>query len=105
SQASRWWAALGVAVAAGAYGKYSIALPVAGVAAGLLLTPQRRVLRSPWALCAIGIAMLLLAPNLAWQAMHGWPIVAVLLGDAAHRPAFANGLALEYRSATTNAIA
>jgi len=100
-----WWLALAVGVAAGAYGKYSIALLVAGLIAGLLATPQRRVLHSWYAPAAGGLAILLLSPNLAWQAAHGWPIIEVLLGDAAHRPALQSGFALEYRSLAGNAAA
>lgn len=100
----RWWLVLAVAVAAAAYCKYSIALGVAGIVVGLLATPERRVLRSPWALAALGLTLLLLAPNLVWQALQGWPILDVLRGDAAHRQAFQNGFALEYRNAASNAI-
>ena len=105
SQAAFVWAALGVAIALGAYAKYSMVLPVAGVVAGLLATPQRRILRSPYALVAIGVTVTLLLPNLAWQASHGWPIVEVLRGDAAHRPAFQSGVALEYRNLASNTLA
>lgn len=98
-----WWAALGAVVAGGIYGKYSMLLLVAGVGAGLLATPQRRVLRSVDPLYAAGLALLLVAPNLWWQATHGWPIVEVLLGDATHRPALANGLVLESYGRAANA--
>jgi hypothetical protein len=103
--APAWWIGLAAAVAFGGYGKYSIALPVAGLAAGLLFTPERRLLRSPWLYAAVALALLALAPNLSWQAAHGWPFLAVLHGDASHRPAFQNGLALEYRSLLPNAQA
>ena len=46
---------------------------------------------------------MLLLPNLGWQASHGWPIVEVLRGDAAHRPALQNGFALEFRDLAANA--
>ena len=36
---------------------------------------------------------------------HGWPFVEVLRGDAAHRPAFQSGAALEYRDLARNAAA
>ncbi len=99
------WAWLGVVAAFGAYGKYSMLLPIVGLAAGLLATQQRRVLRSPYPLYACGLALLLLAPNLMWQASHGWPFVEVLRGDAVHRPAFAAGFALEYLDWASNAKA
>jgi hypothetical protein len=70
-----------------------------------LLTNERAALRTPYALCAAGLTLLLLAPNLAWQAAHGWPFLEVVRGDAAHRPSFANGMTLEYRNLTNNATA
>jgi hypothetical protein len=104
-RAHLWWPLLGCAAALGAYGKYSIALLAGGLLAGLVATPARRVLLTAYAPAAAGIALLLLAPNLAWQAGHGWPILAVLAGDAAHRPALQNGYALEYRNLASNAAA
>jgi hypothetical protein len=102
SAARVWWPALGVVVALGAYGKYSMLLAVAGLVVGLLAAPERRVLRSPHPFYAGGLALLLLSPNLAWQAAHGWPFFEVLRGDAAHRPLFAAGFALEYRNWANN---
>ncbi len=100
----RNWIALGLAIAFGAYGKYSIGLLLAALVVGILLTPGRRVLRWGWLLAA-GIALVLLAPNLWWQTVHGWPIVEVVRGDMTHRPTLANGVALEYRSLAVNARA
>jgi len=105
SNAPPWWAALGIVAALGAYAKYSMLLPILGIGAGLLATSQRRVLRSPYPVYACGLALLVLSPNLAWQAAHGWPFVDVLRGDAAHRPALAAGFALEYRAWIANARA
>jgi hypothetical protein len=99
------WVWLGIVAALGAYAKYSMLLPLVGLAAGLLVTPQRRVLRSPYVAYACGLAVLLLVPNLLWQATHGWPFVDVLRGDATHRPAFAAGFALEYRDWSSNTTA
>lgn len=100
-----WWPALAAAIAFGAYGKYSIGLLAAALAIGSMATPERRVWRSPFAVYAIGFSFLLLAPNLQWQAAHGWPFLDVLRGDVMHRPSFQNGLALEYRSLAANALA
>lgn len=98
-----WWIAIGAIVAFGGYGKYSIALPVIGILTGLLLTRQRALLRSPWPLAAAAVALLLLLPNLSWQAVHGWPFFHVLAGDAAHRPALRNGWVLESANLARNA--
>ena len=100
--APRWWLVLAIVTAGGCFAKYSMLLPVAGIAVGLLLTPERRVLRSPFVVYAAALTAVLLAPNLMWQASHGWPFVEVLRGDAVHRPAFAIGIALEYRNLWQN---
>src|SRR6185437_14217229 len=100
-----WWIAAALAIALGAYAKYSIALPVAGALAGLALTPQRRALHAGPFVLAAAIVAALSAPNLGWQAAHGWPILEVLRGDAAHRPGLRNGLALESVDFARNALA
>ena len=40
--------------------------------AGVLLTPARRYLRSPWLWGGVLLSVLVLLPNLIWQAQHGW---------------------------------
>ena len=101
----RWWIALALAFAFGLYGKYSIALLAVSLAAGLLLTAERRTLRTVWCPLAIALTLALLSPNLLWQASHGWPMIEVLQGDAAHRHAFNTGLTLEYHNVARNAVA
>ena len=99
------WSALAITVALGAYAKYSMALLVVASIGGLLVTGRRDVVLSKYALGAVALASLMLLPNLLWQAMHGWPFIEVIRGDAAHRPAFANGFALEYYDLASNAKA
>lgn len=98
------WLGLGAAVALGAYAKYSILLLTVALIAGLAAT-RRDVLVPKYALPALALATLLLLPNLAWQSAHHWPFIEVIRGDAAHRPSFANGLALEYYNLAGNATA
>ncbi|MEO9170929.1 MAG: glycosyltransferase family 39 protein [Candidatus Baltobacteraceae bacterium] len=100
-----WWIALAAAVTFGLYGKYSMALLVAALLGALLMTQQRRVLATWWLALGAATALLLIAPNFAWQAAHGWPFFEVLRGDAAHRHAFNSGVALEYRNFFANARA
>ncbi len=86
--------------------KYSIAL--LAVAIGRRPRAHAGAARPSHALPAprcCALAVLVLAPNLSGKAAHGWPFLAVLIGDAAHRPAFQSGLALEYRSLGDNAMA
>ena len=100
-----WWGILSASLAFGLYGKYSIALLAVALVMGLLATPERRVLASWRFPAAVACTLVLVAPNLLWQAVHGWPMIDVLRGDAAHRHAFATGLQLEYRNLWNNAIA
>jgi hypothetical protein len=69
----RLWLALGVTTGIGLENKDTLLFLGAGLAVGLVLTRRWDVVRSPWAWSAIGIALLLWAPNLAWQAANGWP--------------------------------
>ena len=69
----RLWLALGVVTGIGLENKDTLLFLGAGLAVGLVLARRWDVVRSPWAWGAIGIALLLWAPNLAWQATHGWP--------------------------------
>lgn len=100
-----WWIGLGASFAFGMYGKYSIALLAVALVIGLLCTRERRIFASRGLPVAVATALVLLAPNIIWQGLHGWPMFEVLHGDAAHRPAFANGVALEYRNLWSNAVA
>jgi hypothetical protein len=73
----RWWLAIGAAVGVGAEAKWNIGFLVLAFAAGLLATPQRSLLRSRYLLFGALLAAALAAPDLVWQAMHGWPNLEV----------------------------
>jgi hypothetical protein len=93
-----------VAATFGLYGKYSMALLLAALVIGLLLTKERRTLATPWLAIGAGVVVVLMLPNLWWQAAHGWPFLAVLRGDAANRHAFNNGWLLESQNLASNAL-
>jgi hypothetical protein len=101
---ARWWVFAALSIAFGVYGKYSIGLPVVAMVVAVMFFPERRTLRSVWALVAAGICAAAIAPNVLWQAGHGWPFVEVIREDAMHRPALANGLLLESANAMRNAV-
>jgi hypothetical protein len=101
----RYWLGAGAAFAFGMYGKYSMLLLAAALFAGLLCTRQRRTLATPWFAAGAVLALALIAPNVAWQAAHGWPFAQVVSGDFAHRHAFNTGLQLEYHNFAKNAAA
>ncbi len=101
----RYWLAAGAAFAFGMYGKYSMLLLAAALFTGLLVTKERRLLASIWFAGGTALALALIAPNMVWQAAHGWPFAQVVAGDFAHRHAFNTGLQLEYRDVAKNALA
>ncbi len=69
----RLWIAVGVVAGIALENKHLILFLGAGLATGLLLARRWDVVRSPWAWGAVGIAILLWLPNLAWQAANGFP--------------------------------
>ena len=69
----RWWLAVGAAVGIGMLNKFTVIALVIGLGLGLLLTPQRRILRTRWLAWGIGLAVLIALPTLLWQASNGWP--------------------------------
>jgi Dolichyl-phosphate-mannose-protein mannosyltransferase len=69
---------LGAALGVGALSKYSIAFFGFALLLGLLLTPERRVLRMPGLLLGLGLAALLGLPSVVWQLVHGFPFLELL---------------------------
>jgi len=66
----RWWVGIGLAIGLGMMTKYTMAFCVAGLVAGVLFTPVRRHLRSPWLWGGVAVSLLVFAPNLIWQIQH-----------------------------------
>ncbi|MFD1539763.1 ArnT family glycosyltransferase [Nonomuraea guangzhouensis] len=69
----RLWLAVGAVVGVGLLAKYLVVLLVVALAAGLLIAGPRRVLKSGRLLAGAGVGVLIAAPGLVWQAVHGWP--------------------------------
>lgn len=83
---SRLWLAVGVTAGIGLENKDTLLLLLIGLAVGVVVARRWETLRSPCAWAAAGIALLIWAPNLAWQAAHSWPqltMAHVIAGDAA----------------------
>jgi hypothetical protein len=78
----RWWLLVGLFVGLGMLTKYTMALFGASILGATLLSDLRRDLRGPWPWLAAAMALLILAPNLIWQAQHGW--VAIEFTRAIH---------------------
>jgi hypothetical protein len=69
------WLALGATIGVGLLTKHSMAVFGVGVFLGLLTTPARRVLRTPWPWVGAAVAAVVAAPHLVWQVVNGWPTV------------------------------
>jgi 4-amino-4-deoxy-L-arabinose transferase-like glycosyltransferase len=70
SEDARWWLAIGAAIGVGMMTKYTMGFLVLGVVGGVLLTPDRRYLRSPWLWFGTAVAVLVMLPNVIWQVQH-----------------------------------
>ncbi len=67
------WLALGALLGVGLLNKLSVLWLGVGLFAGLVVTPSRSQLRTPWPWLAGGLAALLFAPHVIWQVQNGWP--------------------------------
>jgi hypothetical protein len=67
---ARWWLLIGAAIGLGMLTKLTMSFLVAGLVAGVLFTPARRYLKSPWLWAGAAIALLIFLPNLLWMAQH-----------------------------------
>jgi hypothetical protein len=87
SQDPRWWVAIGGCAGLASEAKWNIAFLLAALAAGFALTDARRLLRSRYLLIGGLITAALAAPDVIWQAAHGWPDLEVfraLQAEAGH---------------------
>jgi 4-amino-4-deoxy-L-arabinose transferase-like glycosyltransferase len=71
--APQWWLAAGVAAGLACLSKYSALFLAPGLLLWLGASSQgRRQLRTPWPWLGALIAAAIFAPNVAWNAAHGW---------------------------------
>jgi hypothetical protein len=95
SEDPRWWVAIGGCVGMASEAKWNIGFLVASLAVGFAATGFAdrgawRLLRSRYLLIGGVIAAALAAPDLIWQAVHGWPnldVFRALQGAAGHNRA------------------
>jgi 4-amino-4-deoxy-L-arabinose transferase-like glycosyltransferase len=72
SEDPRWWLGIGAVIGLATMTKYTVAFLIAGIAVGVLLTPARRYLKSPWLWSGVTLAVTMFLPNLLWQARHDY---------------------------------
>jgi len=78
SRDPRWWLAIGACAGIGSEAKWNIGFLVAAMVLGFAVSREARgLLWSRYLLAGVVIAAALAAPDLIWQATHGWPNLAV----------------------------
>jgi hypothetical protein len=75
----RLWLWVGVVAGVGLLNKHSMLFFGGGLLVGMLLSPLRRHLRTPWPYAGAGVALALILPNLIWQIRHDWPTLHFVL--------------------------
>jgi hypothetical protein len=69
----RWWLAFGLIAGVGLLNKHTMIVFGAALVAGVLLTPERKLLANRWFVLGGVAALLLFLPNLAWEVRRGFP--------------------------------
>ena len=72
---TRLWLWFGLLAGIGLENKHSMLIFGFGIMAGLLLTPQRRLLRTKWLWIGGLVAFLIFLPNLLWNIQHHFPFL------------------------------
>ena len=67
------WLWFGAVMGLGFENKIGVLFLGLGLVAGLLLTKQRRLLFTSWALVGALVGFVIMLPNILWQVAHGWP--------------------------------
>ncbi len=74
----RLWLAAGTAIGFGLESKYTTIFFLLALVLGLLLTPERIILRSKWFAAGVALAVVIALPNFIWQAVNGFPMLELL---------------------------
>ena len=86
--------------------KWGLAVWLVALAAGVLVTPARRILLWWQLWLGIAIAAVLIAPNLIWQWLHDWPFFQVILPQLAGQEDYTGPLwQFEFRQALSMNLA
>ncbi len=74
----RYWFWFGVLAGITFEFKYSIAFLLAGIFVGILLTPERRFLKSGWLWLGVAACAVIALPNFLWQLSNGFPFLELM---------------------------
>jgi len=83
----RRWLLLGLVSGLGLQNKTSMAFFAIGLVAGLALTSQRKWFRSPYLYAGGALALLIYAPNIAWQVQHDFAMLEFIRNASLHKNA------------------
>lgn len=72
---TRWLYLLGICAGLGMLSKYSVAFFLVAIAAGVLLTSQRRIFANKHLYGAALVSLVIFLPNIIWQYNHLFPVV------------------------------
>ncbi len=70
---ARYWLAIGATVGIGFETKHNMVFLICGIVVGVLLTANRRYLRSRWLWIGAVLAAVIALPNILWEIANGWP--------------------------------
>lgn len=73
SAGPRAWLWFGLLAGLGIENKHATVFYLVALLAGLLLSPQRRLLISKWCAAGVGVLVLVALPNFLWQWVHHFP--------------------------------
>ena len=73
----RWWLGAGLAAGVGLETDNLVALLIGGLLIGMAAGGRTGILRTRWPWLGAAIALAIWAPNLIWQAVNGWPQLAM----------------------------
>ena len=94
----RQWLLIGALLGLGLETKVTIGALCLGIVVGVLATPLRNQLRSIWPWVGAVLACLLIAPNLVWQQLNGWPTLDFVRTHGAVIQSAAQGISLDLDS-------
>ena len=81
----KYWLLLGLVLGLGLLNKISVLWLGTGLTAGLLLTPNRKLLLKRRVWIAAAIVLLLFLPHIIWQVLNGFPTLEFMKNATAHK--------------------
>ena len=84
AETRKLWLLFGVSAGLGLLNKPSMTFFLVALLIALLVTPQRRLLWTPWAAAGIALMLAIVLPHLLWQVHNHWPTWEFLQNGKAH---------------------